>query len=77
MNKNVNCCGSHCRSEDGEVRVYPLGSGGNLILCKACWAHENAYRAERNREYQVGYCGHSDPWPQTNWSTAEIYGEGK
>jgi len=51
MQLNLNCCGNHCREEHGEVRVYPLGSGGNLILCHACWAHENKYRRERADDY--------------------------
>ena len=44
---NPNCCGDHCTERDGEVRVYPLGGGANLILCLACWAHENRYRYDR------------------------------
>ncbi len=59
--QNPNCDGSHCRSETGEVRVYPLGGGGNLILCHACFAHENRYRFERARETK-----NPDDWPQVN-----------
>lgn len=36
-----------------EVRVLPLGSNphhGNLILCRACFEREIAFRRERNRE---------------------------
>lgn len=71
MRQNPNCDGAHCRSETGEVRVYPLGSGGNLILCLACWAHENRYRYERAHD------GLGDPknWPQEDWNKAEVYGE--
>jgi hypothetical protein len=67
--QNPNCSGNHCRSTTGEVRVYPLGGGGNLILCIACWAHENRYRFERGRETR-------EPanWPQVDWATAEVYG---
>ena len=50
-NLNVNCCGGECRQPHGEVRMYPLGGGGNLILCQACWAHENRYRFERQSDY--------------------------
>ena len=56
MIQNPNCCGSHCRSSVGEVRVLPYVRkmrrylGGNMILCYHCYAHELAYRRERNRE---------------------------
>jgi hypothetical protein len=65
---NNMCDGDHCTSEHGEVRVYPLGGGANLILCHACWAHENKYRFNRGRETK-------DPanWPQIDWNSAEIY----
>ncbi len=46
---NPNCDGSVCKSSSGEVRVLPTGGGGNLILCRACYGHEMAYRRERNR----------------------------
>jgi hypothetical protein len=68
MTQNWQCCGSHCREEKGVVRLYPLGGGGNLILCQACWAHENRHRYERGRE-----TGRPADWPQLNWNTAEIY----
>lgn len=64
MNRNPNCCGGNCCKDHGEVRVYPLGGGANLILCKCCWAHENRYRFGR---------GDPGKWPQLNWSTAEVY----
>ena len=65
---NPMCNGGHCRTTTGEVRLYPLGGGGNLILCQACWAFENQYRRERAQE-------HGDPanWPILNWDTAEVY----
>lgn len=65
---NPNCDGAHCREALGEVRVYPLGASGNLILCLACWAAENRYRYERGRE-----TGRPEDWPQVNWWRAEIY----
>jgi hypothetical protein len=68
MTHNPNCDGGQCRSETGEVRVYPLGGGGNLILCHACWTHENQYRIERARETK-----NPDNWPTINWAAAEIY----
>lgn len=65
---NPDCDGANCRAESGEVRVYPLGAGGNLILCRACWAHENRYRYERGRE-----TSRPDDWPQLSWEKAEVY----
>jgi hypothetical protein len=62
------CDGSHCREATGEVRVYPLGGGGNLILCHACWAHENRYRYNRGKETKA-----PENWPQVNWATAVTY----
>jgi hypothetical protein len=69
MAHNNNCDGSHCRSEAGEVRLYPLGGGANLILCHACWAHENRYRYERAHERNAEPAN----WPQVNWHAAKIY----
>jgi hypothetical protein len=66
---NNNCDGSHCREATGQVRLYPLGGGGNLILCHACWAHENRYRYERGREMKA-----PENFPQQNWEAAEVYG---
>jgi len=68
-NKNYNCDGSHCSSPYGEVRVYPLGGGANLILCITCAAHENHFRFERGRE-----TGRPDDFPQVNWFECEVYG---
>jgi hypothetical protein len=65
---NPNCDGGHCTTARGEVRVYPLGGGSNLILCHACWAHENQYRYQRGRD------GSPADWPQLNWHTAKQYG---
>jgi hypothetical protein len=76
---NPNCDGDHCASEHGEVRVYPLGAGGNLILCQACWAHENRYRYDRAFEYNgskkadIAGTEGEKMWPQENWFTAEVY----
>ena len=67
-NLNAMCCGSHCASDSGEVRMYPLGGGGNLILCRACFAHENRYRQERARETQA-----LENFPLWDWDKAEIY----
>ncbi len=67
-NQNYNCDNDKCTSPDGEVRVYPLGSGGNLLLCRACWAYENNYRASRG--------GERADWPLLNWEKAEVYSNG-
>jgi hypothetical protein len=70
-NKNPMCDGNHCRYEHGEVRVYPLGAGGNLILCYYCVEMENAFRYQQGKRY--------DPkdWPQHNWSDCKVYGGAK
>jgi hypothetical protein len=68
-NINPNCDGSYCR-ECGEVRIYPLGAGGNLILCHSCFAHENRERFNKGRWYS-----RPEEWPQVDWSTAGHYPE--
>ena len=73
-NINPNCDGSHCRHGYREVRLYPLGSGGNLRLCLPCFTNENLDRYKRAKE-----AGHPEDWPQVNWAVAEVifdkYGE--
>jgi len=69
-NRNPNCDGSHCAVANGPVKVYPLGGGGNLILCHACFAHENRYRHARGVETKA-----PENWPQVAWAKAEPYGE--
>lgn len=51
--KNPNCDKDKCLSENGEVRVLPIGSDGNLILCRACFNHEIAWRHWRNRNNKM------------------------
>jgi hypothetical protein len=70
MTQNPNCSGGHCRSETGPVKVYPLGGGGNLILCRACWAHENDYRRQRGLDTRA-----PENFPVLDWDGAELYGE--
>jgi len=70
---NNNCSGGHCREAEGEVRVYPLGAGGNLILCHACWAHENRYRFNRAKEMGCNAEEAARLWPQHNWHNGEVY----
>lgn len=67
MGDNPNCDGALCVGH-GEVRLYPLGGGANLILCAACFANENRYRRERGRE-----TGAPERWPEVEWATAEVY----
>jgi hypothetical protein len=69
-NMNPMCDGGNCRAPEGEVRLYPLGGGGNLILCHACWASENRYRYLKGVEY-----GRPEDWPQLDWAKAVVYGE--
>lgn len=74
-NNNANCDGEHC-VDAGEVRVYPLGGGANLILCMRCFAHENRYRFERVQTYVRGGGTRERAlveWPQVDWATAERY----
>jgi hypothetical protein len=68
--KNWNCDGSKCTDPNGATRVYPLGGGGNLILCLSCFANENKYRFHRGRE-----TGHPENFPQVSWSDAKPYPE--
>lgn len=68
MIHNNNCDGDHCQSATGEVRVLPYGGGGNLILCRACFDHEIAWRKERNREV------HS-PFNLPLWNSLSVYGQ--
>ena len=62
-----NCCGSGPHS-DGEVRVMPSGGDSNLILCRSCWARENQYRRERNRQL-----GNFAQYKLPDWETAKVY----
>lgn len=64
---NPNCDGGRCAHSTGEVRVYPLVGGANLILCRSCWEHENQFRAWRQKTASPG------AFPQVDWHTAEGY----
>ena len=68
MVANYMCDGSHCILEHGEVRIYPLGGGGNMIYCKECFAHENRYRAKRGVETKC-----PENFPQVDWDKAKTY----
>ena len=66
--KNWNCSNDRCIDPDGEVRIYPLGGDGNLILCRECVAHENAYRRGRGR-----YTGNPKAFPTHAWKDLEVF----
>jgi hypothetical protein len=81
--KNARCDGSHCKSNWGQVRKYPLfGENGNLHLCYNCWQEENKYRYQcAHDELRMMLHGiYATPtladeiqkrWEQHNWFTAE------
>jgi hypothetical protein len=63
-----NHCDGHGPHAGSEVRLYPLGGGGNLILCRNCFAHENRYRCERGNETKC-----PENWPMVAWHESKIY----
>jgi len=68
--RNWNCDGNaRNRCTDGEIRVYPIGGGGNMLYCQNCFAYENKYNAYRVKTDKV------DPenFKQVNWATAKVY----
>ena len=65
---NPNCDNDKCTASNGPVKLYPIGGGGNAILCRQCWLHENHYRHERGLE-----TGQPNNWPQENWNEASEY----
>ena len=64
----ANDCDGAGPHRGSEIRVYPLGAGGNLLLCEACWQRENQYRRERGQD-----TGAPENWPLEVWNTAEVY----
>jgi hypothetical protein len=65
---NSNCDGGCCLRSEGEVRVLPTGGSSNLILCRACYEHELAWRRERNRELGAAF-----KFELPTWDSLEIY----
>lgn len=63
---NPNCDGSYCHGPF-EVRILPLGGGGNLHLCQACFNHEMAWRQSENKR------GVAYPWNLSTWESLEVY----
>ncbi len=53
-----------------EVRRLELGSGSGIILCRACFDREIAWRKERNKTL-----GYKCKFPLPKWETLEIYSE--
>jgi hypothetical protein len=68
MSQNPNCDGARCTWSVGEVRVLPLGAGGNLILCHTCFAHEIRFRKERNKELSA-----DARFDLPTWESLKIY----
>lgn len=67
---NPNCDGPGPHS-GRQVRRYPIGGGSNAILCRACVARENRYRAERRADT----ANPVDPagFPHQDWQTLKVY----
>ena len=42
-------CDGRCNRSNVKSRKLSIGGGGNLFLCRSCWAHEMAYRREMNK----------------------------
>lgn len=66
---NQNCDGSGPHAA-GQVRLLPMGGGGNGILCKKCFYKEIAYRKDRNKDL-----GEFAKFDLPTWESLEIYGE--
>lgn len=64
-NNNCDGAGPHLA---GVVKKMATGGGGNMILCRACWARELQYRADRNRNLS-GWAKFDLP----TWKGAEVY----
>jgi hypothetical protein len=69
---NWNCDGSGPHVE-GEVKLYPLGGGGNAIFCRACFRRENDYRRMRQSKYWANDPAAEINWPMADWDTAKVY----
>jgi hypothetical protein len=68
------CDGAGPHDPTDGLRVLPLSTDphhGNLILCRACWDHENAWRRERNSQLEPGA-----QFATQSWSSGRRYGEG-
>ncbi len=73
MQVNPNCDGQESRptcSDNNEVRVLPYGGDGNLIVCRAHYEKEIAFRVSRNREL-----GADAQYDLPKWDSLKVYGE--
>lgn len=61
-----NCDGSGPHT-DGVIKLMPTGGGGNMTLCKSCWAREIAKRAERNAKMRFL------SWDLPTWESGKVY----
>jgi len=64
---NWDCCGEGPHAP-GTVKIMRAGTDSNLVLCRACWQKELAYRRERNTWLEK-FAQHSLP----SWDEAEVY----
>ena len=64
--ENPNCDGQGSGAcTPGEVRVLPIGAGGNLILCRLHFRKEAAYQSVRGPKEEWG--------PVALWKDAKVY----
>jgi hypothetical protein len=70
IENECNGSGPHSTNNKGEyeVRVLPLGAGGNLILCYTCCQRELRWREQRNREL-AEFAKFALP----TWESLEVY----
>ena len=68
MADNPNCNDYHCNTNDGVVKLYPIGGGENLILCHTCWANNNRQNYIRGIE-----TNQPQNFPQHDWYDTPTY----
>lgn len=66
------CGGRGPHSRLKEVRVLPIGGGANMILCRACFDHEIAYRRERNKRLSE-----AAQYVLPTWDSLEVFKSGE
>ena len=67
MTDNPNCSSSGPH-ESGEVKRMPTGEGDAVILCRACWLKELAWRRACNKSLAA------EQWLDLpDWDSAEVY----
>jgi hypothetical protein len=62
-------CGNESR-----CKRYPLGGGGNAILCNRCWSKEYAFQTSDEKGYSIpdtdsrnAYKRNGHSWHMTEW----------